>query len=268
MRDASLSSPRTWPDERRACVLPCVSAGTWGRRAATTRLGGWHGSRRRSSDDRGRRPRKCRLRSRNARSGRSDGRRSPEPRPVTFLDTGSVSGDAPPRSVASITAMTRKARGCLPRAFALSAARSSYPTTRPPPTTRRTAPGADLPPGPPPACSAAGSRSTAGALPQSSAPLAPARLTRPAHRLSTGGHRLPVSPRAPLGPPAPGRAAAAPCAAATTTAWGSSDLRIEPNRSGAGRITIAPPWRRSRAPLKWEPVPGDPADSGTHGARR
>jgi len=30
---------------------------------------------------------------------------------VTFLDTGAVSGDAPPRNVASITAMTRKARG-------------------------------------------------------------------------------------------------------------------------------------------------------------
>jgi hypothetical protein len=36
-----------------------------------------------------------------------------------------VSGDAPSRSVASITAMTRKARGAT-RAFALSAVRSDY----------------------------------------------------------------------------------------------------------------------------------------------
>jgi hypothetical protein len=33
---------------------------------------------------------------------------------MTFLDTGSVSSDAPPRNVASITAMTRKARGDSP----------------------------------------------------------------------------------------------------------------------------------------------------------
>ena len=37
--------------------------------------------------------------------------RSPDPVPVTFLDTGAASSDGPPRSVASITAMTRKARG-------------------------------------------------------------------------------------------------------------------------------------------------------------
>ena len=34
--------------------------------------------------------------------------------PVTFLDTGAASSDGPPRSVASITAMTRKARGGYP----------------------------------------------------------------------------------------------------------------------------------------------------------
>jgi len=34
--------------------------------------------------------------------------------PVTFLDTGPMSSDAPPWNVASITVMIRKARGCYP----------------------------------------------------------------------------------------------------------------------------------------------------------
>jgi hypothetical protein len=36
------------------------------------------------------------------------------PAPVTFLDTGTASSDGPPRSVASISAMTQKARGGYP----------------------------------------------------------------------------------------------------------------------------------------------------------
>lgn len=48
---------------------------------------------------------------------------------MTFLDTGAMPREAPPWNLASITAMTRKARGYQPRAFALSAARADYSTT-------------------------------------------------------------------------------------------------------------------------------------------
>jgi hypothetical protein len=48
---------------------------------------------------------------------------------VTFLDTGAMPREAPPWNLASITAMTRKARGYQPRAFALSTAQADYPTT-------------------------------------------------------------------------------------------------------------------------------------------
>jgi hypothetical protein len=54
----------------------------------------------------------------------------PVPGPVTtFWTRGRVPSDGPQRNIASITAMTRKARGYEPRAFALSAARAAYTTT-------------------------------------------------------------------------------------------------------------------------------------------
>jgi hypothetical protein len=117
IRDASVFSTKTWPAEPRACVLPCVSAGTWGRRAASTRVAGWSGSRRGSRRDRGRSPRKCRLRARNACSGSNDGRRSPDP-------AGDVSGHGP--DVERCSALERRVdhrddpegSGVLPRAFA------------------------------------------------------------------------------------------------------------------------------------------------------
>ena len=54
----------------------------------------------------------------------------PDPGRGRFLDAGAEMSDGPPRNVASITAMTRKARGANPRAFAMSAAPATYPTAR------------------------------------------------------------------------------------------------------------------------------------------
>jgi hypothetical protein len=77
--------------------------------------------------------------------------------------------------------------GRLPRAFALSAARSGYLTPRPPPTIRPTVPRPlDLPV---PIVDLLGGRIV---LDRTSA-----RRTVPVHKLSTSGHRLPVSPPRP-----------------------------------------------------------------------
>ena len=118
IRDASLSATITWPPisvaAPRACALPGGSPGTWPPPAASTRAAEDGRSRRGSRLGRGHTRRKCRPDARIARRKRDDGCRSPDPAPVRFLDTGRVSSDAPPRTVASITAALRKARGCYP----------------------------------------------------------------------------------------------------------------------------------------------------------
>jgi hypothetical protein len=125
MRDASVSSTKTWPRisaaEPHASVLRWGPADSWLRRSAASRAAGWGGSRGRRPG-RGHTRRRCRLRNRSARSGRDEPLdRSPDPVPVTFLDTGAASSDGPPRSVASITRDDPEGSGRSPRAFALSA---------------------------------------------------------------------------------------------------------------------------------------------------
>lgn len=232
--DASLFSPRTWPAEPRACGLPWAIVGTSHQRNAPMRADEWRSSGG-SRPARGRSRHKCRLRTRSARSRRDDICRSPEPRPATFVDTGPVPSDAPPRNVASITAMNPEGSGVLAPGLRLVGGAIELPDH-------------------------ADRFQQPGARPQ--AGLALAGL--PTRRRTT------CPPRDPRRSPQP-RACRTrgdlPFAQldhdrAATDHQGASAV-IAKGR-GTGAVHGAGRW-----PLKrWGPVPGDVGENGTHGSRR
>lgn len=247
MRDASVFSTKTWPVEPHACGLPCVSAGTWGRHAASTRVAGWRGSRPGSRRDRGRRPRKCRLRARSACNGRDDGRRSPDP-------AGDISGHG--SDVERGSALERRVdhrddpegSGVLPRAFAFCQQRARATRWR-----RRR--------------QQSGGRRQAGVAHDGVA--REASPTGGSSQVSNAGTQDTV-----LNDEEPylGDTSGSEQAGRMTfhRRGGSRSCRHGDHRgSGAVDLEGAPAPVRAEAPLKrWGPVPGDPGESGPRGDRR
>ena len=149
MRDASLSSTKTWPRifaaEPHASVLRWGPADSWHPRSASSRAAGGGGIRGRRPG-RGHTRRRCRLRDRSARRGRDEPSRS-----ITGPRTGDVSGHG--RGVERCSTSERRldhrddpeGSGRSPRAFALSAGpwatRPRQPlqeSRQPPPSARLT----------------------------------------------------------------------------------------------------------------------------------
>jgi hypothetical protein len=239
MRDASLSSTKTWPRifaaEPHASVLRWSPADSWHQRSASSRAAGGGGIHSRRPG-RGHTRRRCRLRNRSARSGRDEPLdRSPDPVPVTFLDTGAAASDGPPRSVASITAMTRKARGAHP--------------------------------GPSPCQRASGATRPRQPLQESRQPPPSARLTHLAPAALAGYPSRPAGSNVSAARPAPcteGSGLRPDLAGSLDHGYAALALRDR------HEVDLDERWERRPPAPSWQrgPVPGDPGENGTLQARR